>query len=54
MIKEIQTEQVLSYEHIDVDYPCLDAYFGCSIRCPYCFRWNVDDWNQDIFVRTDY
>ena len=55
MIKEVITDQVLSYEHIDGDdYPCLDAYLGCSIRCPYCFRWNVEGWNKDILVRVDY
>ena len=55
MIKETVCETAIEYE-----YPpdgskvsVIDAYDGCQLRCPYCFQWRDESWNQSIWVKTN-
>lgn len=56
MIKEITCETAIDYEYPPDGgkVPVLDAYDGCQLRCPYCFQWQNQPWNQDLFVKTNF
>ncbi len=56
MIKEIACEKAIDYEYQPDGgkTPVLDAYDGCTLRCPYCFQWQDPTWNQNIIVKSNF
>jgi DNA repair photolyase len=55
MIREITCETAIGYEYPPDggQVPVIDAYDGCQLRCPYCFQWQDQTWNQNILVKTN-
>jgi DNA repair photolyase len=55
MIREVLCEAAIDYEYPPDGgkLPVIDAYDGCQLRCPYCFQWREQGWNEDILVKTN-
>lgn len=55
MIKEIVVKEVITYEYPPdgEQVPIIDPYDGCTICCPYCFQQEDDDWDKNIFIKTN-
>jgi DNA repair photolyase len=55
MIKEITVKEPITYEHPPDGghLPIIDPYDGCSLRCPYCFQQSDQEWNKDLYVKTN-
>lgn len=56
MIREMIARSAIEYEYPPDGgkVPVLDAYDGCQLRCPYCFQWQDQTWNQDILIKTNF
>ncbi|WP_294403558.1 radical SAM protein [uncultured Clostridium sp.] len=55
MVKEIIEKDLITFEYPPDGgvVPIIDPYDGCTIRCPYCFQMDDENWNKDIFVKTN-
>ncbi len=55
MIEEIIVKELITYENPPVggDLSIIDPYDGCSFKCPYCFQLGDQEWNKNIYVKTN-
>jgi len=33
--------------------PIIDPYDGCTLCCPYCWRWSDESWNKNLYVHMN-
>lgn len=55
MIREFLTDTAFTYENQPDGgrTTMIDPYDGCQLRCPYCFQAEDENWNQDLYVKTN-
>ena len=55
MLKEIVVDRAVTYEYPPdgTTVPIIDPYDGCTLKCPYCFQLNDEDWNRHIQVKQN-